>query len=102
MRVPNDHLLARTYALLDAEFAAPAAELLRGATDRAEIEALVELVLKPETGATAALAALRSLEHDTSPLVSDTIVRALGGAHPSVRIYAAGEVTRRKLFADAH
>ena len=74
MRVPNNHPLARTYALLDPEFAASTAEILRGTTERAEIEALVELVLNPEAGATAAIAALRSLEHDTSPLVNDTVV----------------------------
>src|SRR5262245_58288735 len=100
MRVPNDHPLARTYALLDAEFAAATAELLRGTTEPAEIEALVELVLNPETSATAALSALRSLEHDSSALVNDTVVRALASPHPSVRICAAGEVVRRKLFAE--
>ncbi len=102
MRVPHDHPLARTYALLDAEFAAPTAELLRGTTERAEVEALVERVLNPETSATAALAALRSLEHDSSELVADTVVRALASPHPTVRIYAAGEVTRRGLFVETH
>jgi hypothetical protein len=101
MRVPDDHLLARTCALLDADFAAAAAERFGGTAERAEVEALVELVLKPETGATAASAALRALEHDGSPLVSDTVVRALGSPHPSVRILAAGEVERRGLFAAA-
>lgn len=100
MRVSDDHPLARTYALRDPEFAATTAELLRGTTELAEVEGLVELAINPETGATAALAALRSLEHD-SPLVRDTIVRALNSPHPSVRIYAAGEVTRRELFASA-
>lgn len=101
MRVPDDHPLARTYALRDPEFATATAELLRGATELAEIEGLVELALNPETGATAALAALRSLEHDTSALVADTVVRMLSSPHPSVRIWAAGEVGRRDLFAPA-
>ena len=101
MRVPNDHPLARTYALLDAEFAAATAELLRGASEIAEVEALVELVLNPETSATAAIAALRALEHDTSPLVSDTVIRALGSPHPSVRILATAEVERRRLSLSA-
>lgn len=100
MRVPNDHPLARTYALLDAQSAAATAEFLRGTIERAEVEGLVELVLNPETSATAALAALRSLEHDTSPLVSDTVVRALASPHPSVRILAAGEVARRRVFVE--
>jgi HEAT repeat protein len=94
MRVPDNHPLARTYALLDAEFAAPLAELLRGTTEPAEVEGLVELVLNPETSATASIAALRSLEHDTSALVADTVVRALANPHPSVRIFAASEVVR--------
>jgi HEAT repeat protein len=102
MRVPNDHPLTRTYALLDAEFAASTAELLRGTTERAEIEALVELVPNPEAGATAAIAALRSLERDTSPLVNDTVVHALSSPHASVRVLAANEVTRRKLFVESH
>jgi HEAT repeat protein len=97
MRVPNDHPLARTYALQDAEFAASTAELLRGTTERAEVEALVELVLNPEAGATA----LRSLEHDSFALVNDTVVRALNSPHASVRVYAAAEVVRRKLFEEA-
>jgi HEAT repeat protein len=100
MRVPADHPLARTYALLDPEFAA-AAEQFRGTAARAEIEALAELVLRPETGATAALAALRALEHDTSPLVADTVVRALGSPHPSVRVCALNEVARRRLRSAA-
>jgi hypothetical protein len=101
MRVPDDHPLARTYTLRDPESAAATAELLRGTTERAEVEGLVELVLNPETSATAALAALRALEHDTSELVTDTVIRALGSPHASVRIYAAGEVTRRGLFVAA-
>jgi HEAT repeat protein len=101
MRVPNDHPLARTYALRDPEFAAATAELLRGTTQRAEVEGLVELILNPEVGATAVLAALRSLEHDSSALASDTVVRALRSPHPSVRIAACGEAVRRKLFVEA-
>jgi HEAT repeat protein len=101
MRVPDDHPLARTYALLDGDLAAATAEAFRGTTEPAEVEGLVELILKRETSATAATAALRSLEHDTSPLVNDTRVRALGSPHPSVRILAANEVLRRKLFAEA-
>src|SRR5690349_3707337 len=101
MRVPDNHPLARTYALRDADFATATAEQLRGATERAAVEGLVELILNPETGATPALAALRSLEGNTSSLANDTVVRSLSSPHPSVRIAAAGEVTRRKLFAEA-
>lgn len=101
MRVPNDHPRARTHALLDADRAPAAAESLRGATDPVFVEGLVELILNRDASATAATAALRSLEDDCSPLVSDTIIRALNSPHASVRILAAQEVTRRKLFAAA-
>jgi HEAT repeat protein len=101
MRVPNDHPLVRTYALLDAEFASATAELFRGTAERAELEGLTELVLNAEMGATPVLAALRAIEHDASPLVGDTVVRALNSPHATVRIYAAGEVERRKLFPSA-
>lgn len=101
MRVPNEHPLARTYALLDAGTAASAAESFRGTTEPAEREALVELLLNRGAGATAATAALRGLEHDTSALVSDAVVRALEGPHPSVRILAVGDAVRRGLVAPA-
>lgn len=97
MRVPNDHPLARTYALLDPDAAAHVAEALRGTTDPAEREGLIELLLNPDTSATAATAALRGLAHDSSALVQDTAVRALNSPHPSVRILAVQEVARRKL-----
>lgn len=101
MRVPNDHPLARTYALLDPDAAAPAAEALRGSTELAEVEGLIELLLNLDTSATAASAALRSLAHDSSALVGDAVARALNSPHPSVRILAAQEVARRKLFTRA-
>jgi HEAT repeat protein len=93
--------LARTYALLDADLAPAAAEAFRGTTEPAEVVGLVELLLSRETGATAATAAQRGLEHDTSPLVNDAVVRSLASPHPSVRVSAANEVVRRKLFAEA-
>jgi len=101
MRVPSDHPLARTYALLDKEYAASLAELLGGTTVQAEVEGLVELILNSEAGATAVLAALRSLEHDSSPLVNDTVMRVVNSPHPSVRIAAINEVVRRQLFREA-
>ena len=97
MRVPNDHPLARTHALLDADRAPAVAESLRGATDLSAVEGLVELALNRDASATAATAALRSLGGDSSPLVSDTIIRALHSPHASVRILAAQEVRRRRL-----
>ncbi len=100
-RVPGDHPLARTYALLDPDLAPFAASALCGTVEIAEIEALVELLLNPQMSASACSAALRSLEHDCSPFVSDVVVKALGNQHPTVRILAAGEVIRRGLFESA-
>jgi aryl-alcohol dehydrogenase-like predicted oxidoreductase/HEAT repeat protein len=98
MRVPDNHPLARTHALLDPDLAPAAAAALRGTTGRAEVEGLVELLLNPQASATACSAALRSLEHDTGPLVSDAVIRALSNPHPTIRILAAQEVVRRKLL----
>jgi hypothetical protein len=98
MRVPDDHPLARTFALLDPDIAPRAAAGMRGTTNLAEIEALVEVLLNRDAPATACAAALRSLAHDAGPLVSDTVVRTLGNQHPTLRIHACAEVERRGLF----
>ncbi|VTR94421.1 aldo keto reductase : Uncharacterized protein OS=Hyalangium minutum GN=DB31_9014 PE=4 SV=1: HEAT_2: Aldo_ket_red [Gemmata massiliana] len=100
MRVPNDHPLARTYTLLDPDLNTAAAESFRGTTEVTEREGLVELLLNRETSATAASAAVRSLEADDSPIARDAIVRALNSPHPSIRILAAGEAVRRKMIPD--
>ena len=97
MRVPNDHPLARTYVLLDPDLNTGAAESFRGTVEVAEREGLVELLLNRETSATAASAAIRSLEHDESPLTRNALARALSSPHPSVRILATGEMVRRKM-----
>ncbi|HJZ53390.1 MAG TPA: HEAT repeat domain-containing protein, partial [Gemmataceae bacterium] len=101
MPIPADHPLARTYALLDFDIAAAAAEIFQGTTEPVEIEALVELLLNRESSATACSAALRSLEHDSRSIVADAVVRSLESPHASVRINAAGEVVRRQLFEAA-
>ncbi|VTU00073.1 aldo keto reductase : Uncharacterized protein OS=Enhygromyxa salina GN=DB30_4869 PE=4 SV=1: Aldo_ket_red [Gemmataceae bacterium] len=100
-RVPPDHPLARAWALLTPDLAPAAAAQLRGTTEPAEIEGLVELLLDPRASAAACAAALRSLDHDAGPLVSDAVVRALANPFPSIRIAAAGEVVRRGLFETA-
>lgn len=97
-RVPNDHPLARTFALLDPDLAPAAAAGLRGTTEPAGIEGLVELLLNPQASAAAASAALRSLEHDGGALVSDAVGRTLHNQHPTLRIAACAEVVRRGLF----
>ncbi len=102
MRVPNEHSLARTYALRDPNFANLLAEQLAGTTELAELEGLVELVLNTETSATTAATGLRSLAHDTSPLVADAMIRAVRSPHPSIRILAAGDLHRRGLIPQAH
>jgi hypothetical protein len=101
MPIPAHHPLARTYALLDPDQAASAATAFRGTTELAEIEGLVELLLNLESSATASSAALRSLEHDCRPVVSDAVVRSLESPHPSVRVLAAGEVVRRRCASAA-
>jgi HEAT repeat protein len=99
--VPPDHPLARAWALLTPDLAPAAAAQLRGTTEPAEVEGLVELLLDPRASAAGCAAALRSLDHDTGPLVSDAVVRALANPFPSIRIAAAGEVVRRGLFEPA-
>ena len=84
--------------MLDPDLAAGAAASLRGTTSPAEIDGLVELLLHPQATAAACAAALRSLEHDTGPLVSDAVVRALANQYPTIRIHASNEVVRRGLF----
>jgi HEAT repeat protein len=98
MRIPESHPLSRTYVFLDPDLAPTAAAVMRGTTELAEIEGLVELLLNPQASASVSAAALRSLEHDDRPVVADAVVRALENAFPSVRILAAAEVTRRGLF----
>jgi hypothetical protein len=97
-RVPSDHPLARTYALLDPDLAARAAATLRGTTNPTEIVGLVELLLNSQATAAGCSAALRSLEHDTSELVSNAIVRSLTNPFPTIRIAACAEVVQRGLF----
>ncbi|MCE9568284.1 MAG: HEAT repeat domain-containing protein [Planctomycetes bacterium] len=97
-QVPSDHPLARTFALLDPDFAPAAAATLQGTTDPVAIDGLVELLLDQRATAAACSTALRSLEHDTGPLVSDAVVRALDNQYPTIRIQAAAEVVRRGLF----
>ncbi|MDB5312465.1 MAG: repeat protein [Gemmataceae bacterium] len=101
MQIPDHHPLARTLALLDPDTAPAAAAGMRGTAAAAEIEGLVELLLNPEATATAAAAALRSLEHDSRPVVTDAVIRVFGSPHPTVRILATTEVVRRHLFDPA-
>ncbi len=61
MRIPDDHVLRLTHALLCEDTAVAAAAALRGRPERAVREGLVELLLAPPS-ARAALAALAALE----------------------------------------
>ncbi|MFO0825263.1 MAG: HEAT repeat domain-containing protein [Gemmataceae bacterium] len=97
-RVPSDHPLARTFALLDPDLAPGAAASLQGTTNLTEIVGLVELLVNPQATAAGCSAALRSLEHDTSELVSDAVVRALANQFPTIRIAACAEIVRRGVF----
>ncbi len=87
MRVSSE-ILRRTHALLRAETAVAAAELLSGVRERAAREGLVELALSSTT-ARPAVAALAALGPSDDPLVVDALGAALGSPHASVRIAAA-------------
>src|SRR5262245_29924146 len=87
-----------TYALLRPDSAVAAAEALLGATDRAAVEVLVELLDKPPS-ARAALAALASLEGASGEVVVDGMLNALDSPHASVRAAAVRALHRRGAFA---
>ncbi len=97
-RVPPDHLLARTFALRDPDLAAVAAATLRCTTEPTGIDGLIELLLDPQATAAACSTSLRSLEHDSSPLVSEAVIQALNNQYPTIQIAACTEVVRRGLF----
>src|SRR5262245_7089992 len=65
-----------TYALLRPETAMAAVRALRGNTDRAAVEGLVELIHHPRT-AGEAVAAIESLEPSQDPIVLDALLGAL-------------------------
>jgi hypothetical protein len=99
MRIPSGHPLDFTYTLLNPEFAARAAEALRGRSDREVIEGLSELLAKAPPARTAA-AAIASLEGLDDPVIRDALCRATASPHASVRTLAVQALHRRRA-ADA-
>jgi hypothetical protein len=86
--------LRESHALLRPQTAIAAARALRGATHRAAIEGLAE-VLYPPHPARLAVAAIASLEGHSDPLVHDALVAALDSPHPSVRAEVVASLHRR-------
>ena len=95
MRIPNDHPLQVTHALLRPDTAIAAAESLRGRLGTAEVEGLIELIARPES-ARAAVVAIAVLEECDRPTVLDALAAALDGPHPSVRTVAAQALHQRR------
>lgn len=99
VRVPSQHVLAVTRALLDPDTAVPAAEALAGSADRPVVEGLVVLLLTA-TAARSATAALAALHGADGPLVRDALVRAAAGPFATVRLAAVRELHRRSVPTD--
>lgn len=63
---------------------------------------MVELLLRPETLATAAVEAIRSLKNDSSAMTEHAILSSLSSRHPTVRIEAVSAIQERGLLTAAH
>ncbi|MCI0455420.1 MAG: HEAT repeat domain-containing protein, partial [Gemmataceae bacterium] len=92
---PLSEIARLTHALLRPETAVAAAETLRGSTEPAAVEGLVELLAKPPS-ARAAIVAVNALEGCDSPLGLDALARALDSPHASVRAVVVQSLHRRK------
>lgn len=84
-----------THALRNPDTAAAAADMLRGAGGKAEIEGLVEL-LCDSPSAKAAAAAISALDGCNDPIALDALLTALESSHPSVRLLAVQTLHRRR------
>jgi HEAT repeat protein len=98
MRISPDHPLYVTNALRRPDTTLAAVERLRGATGRAEVEGLVELLLEPPNARTAT-AVIEALPAGAAPLVVDALLAALDSPHTSVRLLALQSLHERKAFA---
>jgi aryl-alcohol dehydrogenase-like predicted oxidoreductase len=99
MRISAEHPLYLTHALRRPEIALAAIEKLRGATGRAEIEGLVELLVEPPN-ARAATAAIDALAAAGAPIVIIALLAALDSPHTTVRIAALESLHQRKEFTN--
>src|SRR6266545_3853929 len=82
-----------TYALLQPEAALAAVDALRGATDRAAIEGLVELLYNPPA-ARVAVAAIDALSERPDGIICDALHHGLDSEHASVRGAAVAALQR--------
>jgi HEAT repeat protein len=99
MRISTDHPLYLTHALRRPETALAAVKRLRGATGRAEVEGLVELLAEPPNARTATTI-IGALEASTTPLILEALLTALDSPHNTVRLVALQSLHQRKAFAD--
>ncbi len=84
-----------THALLRPQSALAAVAALRGRSDRAAVEGLVELIYRTRTAAEA-VAAIHALEASTDRIVFDALGAALDSPHASVRLAAVQDLQRRR------
>jgi HEAT repeat protein/diketogulonate reductase-like aldo/keto reductase len=99
MRISPDHPLYLTNALRRPDIALAAVEHLHGATGRAEVEGLVELLLESPNARTA-VAVIEALPPGAAPLVVDALLAVLDSPHTTVRLLALQALHKRKAFAD--
>jgi HEAT repeat protein len=92
----GEELLRITHALLRSETTLAAVRALRGRSERAAVEGLVELVHRHRTAAEA-VGAIDALAVATHPIVWDALCAALDSPHPSVRLAAVQGLQRRRL-----
>lgn len=97
--MPVSEAMRLTCALLRPDTAAAAVEALRGATGRAEIEGLVELI-HANRGGRETTAAIAALEDCDASIVVDALRAALDSPHATVRLVAAQALRRRRATHD--
>ncbi|MBY0524409.1 MAG: HEAT repeat domain-containing protein [Gemmataceae bacterium] len=88
MQLPSDRIRQLTHALTRPESAAAAAEALRGTSERAAIEGLVDLLYRAPQ-AKPAIAALAALRESRDVVAMDGVLHALSSPHAAVRVTAA-------------
>src|SRR5262249_25701051 len=94
MRVTSE-VVRLTHALLRPDTVLAAIEALRGMSERAAVEGLVEL-LYDTSSARATTAAVSALEGRDDPPVLDALAAALDSPHASVRIVAVQSLHQRR------
>jgi HEAT repeat protein len=96
MSVSEVPLRLLTHALTRPETAVAAAEALRGVSDQAAVEGLVELIAQPSS-ARAAVVAIAALGGRDTLLTREALAQALESPHASVRVAAAQAMQERPV-----